>query len=524
MFKSIIPLGLLLIFGGSVFSQDLVTGTVFEDKNGDGIQNTGEPGIPKVSVSNGETVVITGKNGKYNIPLGEEGNIFVIKPSDYQYPVNEDQLVSFYYLHRPLGSPDLEFSGLTPTGSLPEAVNFPLIKKESQEDFSILVFSDPQPYSIREVGYYEDDIVEDVKRTEQYSFGITLGDNVGDNLDLFYPLVNATKSLSLPWYYVLGNHDMNFDAKVREHSDETYESRFGPSTYAFNEGKVHFIILNDVIFPNTYNDRFYVGGLSERQFTFIENDLKNVPEDFLVVLCMHIPLFNEEGWGETFRNADRERLFKILSPFRYTLSLSGHTHIQKHYFFTEKDGWLQDKPHHHYNVGTASGDWWSGRLDVNGIPYSTMRDGTPNGYNVLKFEGNSYAYEYFVAGNPTEKMRIYGPKTLPEGKYSRASFYVNFYQGSDNDSVFYRINQGEWKKMSYVVEPDPYFSGIRYEWDSSEELLHGTRPSNPINSYHLWRARSPYGLQAGSHTMEIKVVDQFGREYRDQREFKVVKE
>lgn len=523
MFKSFIAISIVWLSAGSLFSQDAVTGTVFEDQNGNGIQNTGEPGIPDVSVSNGEQVVKTGKNGKYSIPLGVEGNIFVIKPSDYQYPVNENHLANFYFLHRPEGSPDLDFRGIQPTGPLPSEVNFPLWKKgESNDEFNILVFSDPQPYSIREVGYYEEDIVKDVNTPEQYSFGITLGDNVGDNLDLFDPLLSATKTLGIPWFYVLGNHDMNFDAQTREHSDETYESRFGPSTYAFNEGKVHFIILNDVIYPNTYNDRFYVGGLSDRQFAFIENDLNHVPKDHLVVLCMHIPLFNEEGWGETFRNADREKLFRILSPFKHTLSLSGHTHIQKHYFFSEEDGWGQKNPHHHYNVGTASGDWWSGQYNLDGIPYSTMRDGTPNGYNILKFRGNSYEYEYIVAGNPTGKMRIYGPKTLPESKYSRASFYVNFYQGSEKDTVFYRINKGEWKKMTYVIEPDPYFSGIRYEWDNSETLLHGTRPSNPVNSFHLWRTRSPNGLPAGSHIMEVKVIDQYGREYLDQKEFQVV--
>jgi hypothetical protein len=118
-------------------------------------------------------------------------------------------------------------------------------------------------------------------------------------------------------------------------------------------------------------------------------------------------------------------------------------------------------------------------------------------------------------------MRIYGPKTLPEGKGSRAAFYVNFYQGSEKDTVYYRINEGEWKKMIKVHEPDPYFSGIRYEWDSSDELLHGTRPSNPINSYHLWITRAPYGLSAGTHTFHVKVVDYLGRVYTGNQDFSV---
>jgi hypothetical protein len=54
-------------------------------------------------------------------------------------------------------------------------------------------------------------------------------------------------------------------------------------------------------------------------------------------------------------------------------------HFQRQYFYGQKDGWKQEKPHHEYNVGTTSGDWYSGELNEKGIPVSTMRDGTPKG-------------------------------------------------------------------------------------------------------------------------------------------------
>jgi len=85
-------------------------------------------------------------------------------------------------------------------------------------------------------------------------------------------------------------------------------------------------------------------------------------------LAFHIPLYHQNS--DVFRNEDRQRLFDILAPFKHTLSLSAHTHFQRQYFYGQKDGWKQEKPHHEYNVGTTSGDWYSGELNEKGIPVS----------------------------------------------------------------------------------------------------------------------------------------------------------
>ncbi len=488
-------------------------GSVFEDFNRNSIWDESEPGIAGVVVSNGAEVVITNQYGHFTLPVyTDEATIFVIKPGDYLYPVNEMNLPQFYYLHKPKGSPDLKFAGTDPTGSLPESVDFPLIKDDENEEFSIVVFSDPQPYVIGEVAYYDKAIVEELVGSKEHAFGITMGDLVGDDLSMFAPLNLATSRIGLPWFHVIGNHDLNFDAEIWQHADETFENTFGPATYAFNHGKVHFIVLNNVIFPNTYNSRYYVGGLRDDQFTFIENSLKYVPEDHLVVINMHIPIYNDAEWGETFRNDDRIRLFKLLEKHRYTLSFSGHTHTQRHHFFGEEEDWLHPEPHHHYTVGTAGGDWWSGEPDENGVPVSTMYDGTPKGYNIIHFKGNEYRWDYKVAGSPAAyKMELYGPRTVPHNKHFRGEFYVNFFQGSEKDIVEFKVNDGEWRRMRYVVEFDPGVCAMRFRWDNSEDLPAGTRPSNPVNCYHLWKARVPTNVEPGENTIFVRVTDVFGR-------------
>ncbi|KAF0131791.1 MAG: hypothetical protein FD155_315 [Bacteroidetes bacterium] len=501
-----------------------VTGIVFHDINSNNKKDRGENGIANVAVSNGTEVVLTNENGSYKLTIKQEGMIFVIKPSAYSYPVNSNNLPVFYYLHKPKGSPELNFKGVDPTGELPKSVDFPLLTGCDSEVFSVFVSSDPQAYTIEQVDFYDKDIVTEQKANSGPVLGFTLGDIVGDRPDLMEASNLATGRVGVPWFHVLGNHDMNYDAKIPEHADESFERYYGPSTYSFNQGKVHFFILNNVVYPNTYNDQQYIGGLSDDQFLYIDNILKTVPNEHLLVFLMHIPLYNEAQWGETFRISQRENLFNLLKDRPYTLSLSGHTHTQAHYYFNQDEAWKQEKPHHHYTVGTASGDWWSGAYKENGVPVSTMRDGTPNGYNILNFDGNQYIYDYKAAGKDEKyKMRVYGPKVVPMGRYFRGEFYVNFFQGGEKDSVFYNVNGGEWKKMRYTVEQDPHMCAVRYEWDHATTLPEGSRPSNPSPCYHLWKARVPARLPEGSNTINIKVIDVFGREFFDTYNFEVVK-
>jgi len=303
---------------------------------------------------------------------------------------------------------------------------------------------------------------------------------------------------------------MNFDAEQDALSDETYEAHFGPANYAFNYGKVHVIVLDDILYPDPRDGKGYWGGFREDQLRFVENDLKHVAKDQLILLAFHIPLSEPEG--DPFRDADRERLFKALAPFENTLSLSAHTHIQRQDFFTKEDGWLREKPHHEYNVGTTSGDWYSGKLNAAGIPVSTMRDGTPKGYAFIHFEGNQYTVDYKVAGKPEDfQMEIFAPKVVAQGRNTKAGIYTNFFMGSATDTVEYRVDQGEWKPMQYVEEQDPAYELSVYEWDTAEQLMPGRRSSNPIKSTHLWRGSVPAKLEKGTHTVEVRATDRYGK-------------
>lgn len=481
-----------------------------------------EKGIANVAVSNGVEVVLTDKNGRYSLPLYGDNIVFVVKPADYQTKVNKNNLPEFYYNYKPSGSPsDFKYKGVSATGNLPKELNFPLYRKLENRDFQILVFGDPQPYTLKEIDYFRRGIVNEVKNNKKNAvFGISLGDLVGDDLTLHQPYIDAVKEIGLPWYNVMGNHDMNYEAKDDKVSDETFEANFGPANYSFNYGNVHFMILDDILYPDPRDGKGYWGGFREDQLKFIENDLKLVDKNKLVVLSFHIQMTPERDGEDHFRMEDRRKLFDLLKPFENVLMMSAHTHKQTQLFYGKGDGWEGLRDLHELNMGTTSGDWYSGEVNEQGVPVSTMRDGTYRGYSFLNFNDNKYKVQYKVAGKPEDFMiKLHVPKVISKTR-SSARIFANFFTGSEKDNVEFRIDGGEWKKMSYMKNIDPQYMMSVFKWDNTANLFNGRRPSNPEPSNHIWNAG--FGkLDVGKHSVEVRATDMYGQTYTAAEEFEV---
>ena len=515
-------LGGLFFFALEATAQQFAKGVVYEDSNKNGKRDKKERVLPNVGVSNGRDVVQTNDKGEYKLPVGEDNILFVIKPSGYTTPVDANNLPKYYYIHNPVGAPDLKYKGVSATGSLPKSIDFALHAVEEKDDFKILVFGDPQVYNLTQVEYLKKGVVEELKGVQGYEFGISLGDLVGNNPDLFSPYINVMKDIGVPWYQVMGNHDINFDVPNDELSDVSFKAHFGPNNYSFNKGKVHFIVLDDVIYNGEGASRQYIGGLREDQLEFVENDLKFVPKDHLVVICVHIPFVNHGK--HAIRENDNKRLFAALKDFPNTLSMSAHTHYQTQIFIDKSFGWQQDTPHHHYNVGTTSGNWYSGEIGDNGVPPATMADGTKKGYAVVTFKGNKYELDYHVSNAPKDyKMEIFLPKVTEKRKNSKASMYVNYFLGGVKDTIDYRVNNGKWVLMNHTETFDPYLLQEVLRWDTSKELLKGDRPNDPNMSTHIWKAAVPSDLPVGTHTIEFRVRDMFGRTSITTRTYEVAK-
>ncbi len=519
-----LPFILPALFVGVVaFAQTSVTGYVFKDQNQNGTKERREKGLEGVAVSNGKEVVKTDKNGKYVLPVDGDNLIFVIKPTGYRTAIGEDQLPMFYYNYKPQGSPtNFKYAGVAPTGALPKEVNFPLYEQKESSDFTALVFGDPQPYNLKEMDYFTRGIVNEVKQNKKNAvFGISLGDLVGDDLTLHQPYIETMKTIGLPWYNVMGNHDMNYEATDDKYADETFEKNFGPANYAFNYGGVHFIILDNILYPDPRDQKGYWGGLREEQLQFFENNLKQLDPSTPVVVSYHIQMHPEREGDAHFRLEDRQRIFDALQPFETILMMSAHTHKQTQIYYTKEDGWKGAKPLHELNMGTTSGDWYSGKVDSKGVPVSVMRDGTYRGYSFLNFKDGKYQVEYKVAGYSQDfQMKLHVPQAVTHRR-SSARFYVNFFTGGEGDLVEYRVDGSEWKPMAYTKSIDPSFMLSTFEWDQKAELGEGRRPSNPEPSNHLWSAGVPGGLKEGTHKLEVRATDRYGKTFSTSATFEV---
>lgn len=491
---------------GNAFAE----GYVFHDRNGSGKREDGDPGVAGVSVSNGREVVVTDRNGKWRLPVTEDTILFVIKPTGWKVPVGEANLPKYYYIHKPKGSPPYRYAGVAPTGPLPSSIDFPLEPQKESNKFRMVLFGDPQPRNQTEIDFISHDVIEQVIRDAKAmdaKFGLSLGDEMFDVLSLYDPLNQSIGTIGLPWYNTVGNHDMNYDAPDDLTSTETFQRVFGPTYYAFNYGKVHFIVLDDVIWEGAAK-RGYHGEITAKQLEFVKNDLATVPKDRLIMIAMHIPI-----QGVT----NREELYRLIEDRPYTFSVSAHTHVQAHHFLGEKDGWKGKTPHHHLNHATVCGCWWGGALDERGIPHATMSDGAPNGYSIIEFDGAKYQVMFRPASRPKdEQMGIWLPDAITPGTSGSTEVIVNVWAGSVRSTVEMRVGDGEWQKMENFSGQCPYYVKMK-EIEKSPKPPTGLNIPNPSNTAHLWRGKLPAGLKLGGHAVEIKTTDMFGQTHLDRR-------
>ncbi|MGA0555248.1 calcineurin-like phosphoesterase C-terminal domain-containing protein [Larkinella sp. VNQ87] len=499
-------------------AQTTATGMVFNDINKNRRKDPGEPGLPNVCVSNGRVVTNTDKTGRWTLPVGDDTGFFVIKPAGYAVPTNADQLPQHYYLHKPNGSPTTQTEGVAPTGPLPKSIDFPLWKQSEDNQFSMLLFGDPQARGLTEVNYVLHDVVEECIGTKA-KFGLTLGDIVADDPNLFAEVNAGIAQIGIPWYNTFGNHDFNRGAVDDRFSDETFERFYGPSTYAFEHGQVAFIVLKNIYFTP---EGKYKAHLVDAQLDFVRNYLNHVPDDKLIVLVMHAPIVLCDN---------RKALFEIIEKRSNVFSVSGHTHTMAHLFVDQQWGWNGRKPHHHFINATVCGSWWVGLKDEVGIPHATMNDGAPNGYSILTFDENRYSIQFKAARRPADyQMNIYLPDEQPQTAWDTTHVLINVFAGSARSTVEMQLDgRGNWLPLELRPAPDPAVAAMHrlgpyldaaVDGQKLDKVL-GWKMDEPEISRHIWRGTLPKKMPPGTHRLTVRTTDQFGQTYTAHRLFRV---
>ncbi|TDD15697.1 calcineurin-like phosphoesterase C-terminal domain-containing protein [Nonomuraea diastatica] len=560
----------------------VLTGTVFVDHDRDSVHDRNERGLRGVVVSNGRDVVTTDSRGRYRLPAYDNMTVFITQPAGHQVPVDESNVAQFHYNHLPEGSPALRYGGIAPTGPLPDAVNFPVVRSgptKAREQHCVIA-GDLQPYNKTEVGYARKGAMADLAKRHDYQGCGTLfiGDVVGDDLSLYPDVKELTSLINGPARFLPGNHDLDFDAGTAEHAFDTFRAQLAPAYYSYDVGDVHVVALNTVRYPctpdvdnadglrpqcDTPADRpAYNGRLSDDQLTWLERDLAKVDRGKLIVVASHISLLNWADEGSPIHNVDQVRKVHELLDGRKAVAVSGHSHsIENMKTGDLAKGWrdlfgVEGLPFPHITAGAISGDWYSGELTDEGYPVAVGRDGGMPGLLTLDVRGSSFKERYTVTGKSDEVQTQLGlnspayrewyvarqawnedqqgeapelgdPNVVDrEDLAGHTWLTTNFWMGSTGSTVKVKIDDGQEGEAIRTQELRGEDQLIGPEWSdphaAAQQLLGDASIAD--RSMHLWRFELPADLAEGEHSATVTATDSYGRTFTDTLRFTVVEQ
>ncbi|MBC7949035.1 MAG: calcineurin-like phosphoesterase C-terminal domain-containing protein [Chitinophagaceae bacterium] len=453
--------------GGLVFAGLLPQSALAaKDRKIKGRVISGGKGVRNVVVSDGYNVVVTNDKGKYEFELHPDAtSVFISTPSGYAFK-HENGIARHYRLRK-----DLEQKGV---------LNFDLVPLDVNDDeHQFIIWADPQVKNAKDVEKMMQESVPDVQKLVAAAgsgallHGITVGDIVWDELQLFAEYDKAVDKMGIPFFQCLGNHDMDYNKGGDEASDNTFQQTYGPTYYSFNRGKAHYVVMDDVRYLG--KDREYDGYISQNQLEWLKKDLALVSKDSLVIVCLHIPVHNGVK--------NNSELYAILGD-RNVHIMSGHTHYHRNVI---KGNIFE------HNHGTVCGAWWTGPI---------CGDGTPCGYGVYKVKGNELSWHYQSTGKEAaHQMKIFSNDT----NNGQKEILVNIW---DHDPTW---------KTEYVV--DGIGKGALQQFDGFDPVAYKTllgpelpKPrgfAEPKNTDHLFKASIP----ASAKEITIRATDRFGRTY-----------
>ncbi len=422
-------------------------------------------GIKNVVVSDGYSVIVTDSKGRYEIePHPAATNIFISTPSGYAFK-NENGISRHYH----------SLKNITTKKNL----DFELTRLDKDDtEHQFIIWADPQVKNKSDVEKMMSQSVPDVQKWAAGAgagtllHGITVGDIVWDELQLFPEYNKAVEKMGIPFFQCIGNHDMDYNKGGDETSDQTFQQMYGPTHYSFNRGKVHYIVMDDVRYLG--KDREYDGYISQNQLDWLQKDISFVPKDQLIILCVHIPVHNG------IKN--NEALYALLGD-RQVHIMSGHTHYHRNVI---KGNIFE------HNHGTVCGAWWTGPI---------CGDGTPCGYGVYKVKGTELSWHYQSTGESADhQMKIFVDNTAPQKQVQ-----VNIWNHDPEWKTEYWVDGSHKGSLEQVEAFDP----LAYSTLLGPELPKPRGFAEPRKTEHMFKAMVPASAK------EIKVIatDRFGKKY-----------
>lgn len=405
-------------------------------------------GIADVVVSDGYYVTTTNNDGRYTLQSTSLAkHVFISVPADCDVP-HEGNIPLFYKAVKGTSS-DI-------------TVNFTLKKKRKDAQLVLVVMADPQMQITADMKRFTSEPIPDIEKLkssypDDVAFiGMTAGDLLWDAPKLYPEYVKAFEQLSFPFYQVIGNHDYDQLVKGNDYEASHYfESYFGPAYYSFNRGDCHFIALDNIIYNGRHD---YREDISTEQLNWLQQDLKYVDNNKLLIISMHSPAYRMDGKKILKSTAE---LVEILKGYK-VIFVSGHSHRMNKAVIA-KD--IVD-----YTLSPTMGNSWAGDINI---------DGTPNGYGVFEINGNQLVNQYFKStGQPSGyQMKLYPVGAVREYSKSVVAHVWNYSENWKVEVYEDDIYKGKMKKAT-GFDPDAYNYFLGEQKPSRKPKLEPAKTSN----------------------------------------------
>ncbi len=442
-------------------------------------------GIADVVVTDGTHCTLTDDQGYFQFTTSEHASfIYISTPAGY-LPPREGSMPAFY--QRIDTDRTVEY-------------NFVLEANPTDDSRHIcLVHADPQLYKEDNLIPYRR-ILEDCRETiRSYEgmdiFGIDCGDLVSDRPELYPPYIEAVDQLDVPFYRVIGNHDLTLYGRSHDTSYHTFEEVFGPAYYSFNRGKAHYVVLNDVFYLG--RDYFYMGYIEEKLLAWLEKDVSYLEEGSLLFVALHIPTrledhkipFEYSNGNVAGRVSNAAFLYEILKPYQ-THIFAGHTHYNRNLIHS-------DNLYEHITAAVC-GTWWQGDVCL---------DGTPQGYGVYMVDGEEVSWYYKSSEHPKEyQLRAYAPGS--SAGYP-GDLLANVWNWDRDWTVEWTENGKVMGAMERISACDPKAEALCADKEKLEFPWISATPNE-----HMFRA-TPQNPDA---VITVRATDRFGNTYESQPE------
>ncbi|MBV7508274.1 PQQ-binding-like beta-propeller repeat protein [Bacillus sp. sid0103] len=387
-----------------------VTGTVYVDKNGNGVQDARENGIPNVSVSDGSQITRTDENGEYSLDINPERRlsdiVFITVPSGYKVLTDANMTPMFYRDLKDLKADEKRVQDFNLIAS-PET---------SKEKFTFANLADVhvKDSSINNREKFMNEVAQLNKLKGSADFVLVNGDLTYYATDEeFKDYTAATATSELPFYPAPGNHDITSGPDYRSRV-ERYREYFGPEWYSFDYGNKHFVILEN-----------HLGFTQPEQLEWLKQDLEMNAKDKQVVAVAHIQL----NAPDTPVNGTKDFL-DVLAKYNTKLLLSGHTHIND-----------------------VSGEVIPGAKNiVTSSTNSNTNDFTPSGYRLINMKEDKIETEFKMFGIK-DSLTVIHPAPGREIPNSKTKVQFNVFNSTSTvEKVEFRIDNDPWQKSKQSGE------------------------------------------------------------------------